>query len=307
MQSTNTLLMIRPKAFKFNEETASDNTFQQKTTEGNIQEKALKEFDHFVNILKGQGLEVLVFDDNDEADTPDALFPNNWLSFHEHGVVSLYPMYAENRRLERRPDILAALHEDFQLNQVFDLSYLEAEQVFLEGTGSLVLDREHKLAYACLSERTHRKALDLFCAHFGYTPIAFHAYDSVGIPIYHTNVMMSVGQDLALICIEAIADEAEEEQVVEALQKSGKKIIALSREQVAQFAGNMLNVQDHNGEQLLVMSEQAYLSLNDGQLQAIRSLAYPVYAPLYTIEKIGGGSARCMMAEVFLDRKKDHV
>lgn len=302
MQTTNTILMIRPAAFRYNDETAGDNAFQQASDEGHVQEKALKEFDAFVALLRNEGVDVVVFDDTPEEDTPDSLFPNNWLSFHEGGIASLYPMYAANRRLERRPDILAALSKDFLLEQIFDLSYLEKNNIFLEGTGSMVLDRAHKIAYTCLSERTNEEALKLFCQQFGYTPMAFHACDETGKPIYHTNVMMSIGEDLALICIEAISNEDEEEKVVESLQKTGKKIIALSFEQVRQFAGNMLNVHDNNGEQLLVMSEQAYLSLNDGQLGAIKNFAHVVHAPLYTIEKHGGGSARCMMAEVFLEK-----
>ncbi|WP_028295557.1 citrulline utilization hydrolase CtlX [Olivibacter sitiensis] len=303
MQTTNTILMIRPKAFRYNEETAGDNAFQQYSDEQNIQDKALEEFDNLVALLKEEGVEVLIFEDTLDEDTPDSLFPNNWLSFHEGGVAALYPMYAPNRRLERRTDILGTLRHDFQLEQVFDLSYLERDDIFLEGTGSMVLDRENKIAYACLSERTNEEALKLFCQQFGYTPITFHAFDRAGKPIYHTNVMMSVGEDLAFICIESITDEEEEERVVVSLQKTGKKIIALSFEQVNQFAGNMLNVHDKNGEQLLVMSEQAYLSLNDGQLRAIKGLVHIVQSPLYTIEKHGGGSARCMMAEVFLDKK----
>lgn len=303
MQSTNHILMIRPVAFKFNEQTAGNNKFQQASASTDVHENALKEFDGFVALLRENGVEVTVVDDTLQPETPDSIFPNNWVSFHDDGSVILYPMFSENRRAERRHDILEKLGEKFSINTVIDLSTHEAQDIFLEGTGSLVLDRDHQLAYACLSFRTNEIALAKFCEATGYEAVVFNAVDSSGFPIYHTNVMMCIGSKFAVVCLESIPDENECANLLHSIKASGKELINISFDQMNQFAGNMLEVKNLNGENLLVMSEQAYLSLTQEQIEKLSSYASIIYTPLYTIEKNGGGSARCMLAEVHLNAK----
>lgn len=295
--------MIRPVDFKFNEQTAGNNKFQVASTESDVQTQALKEFDGFVNLLKENGVDVTVVDDTLQPETPDSIFPNNWVSFHDDGSVFLYPMFSENRRLERRKEILDGLKDRFEVNHVSDLSFYEMQYAFLEGTGSMVLDRTNKIAYACLSVRTDEEVLNNFCMLTGYQPVAFQAVDNTNFPIYHTNVMMCIGEQFAVICLDSIKKTEEKEQVALSLIDSGKEIIEISLEQMNHFAGNMLQVSNVNNESLLVMSEQAFLSLTEEQIAKLEKYSRIIYAPLYTIEKNGGGSARCMLAEIHLPLK----
>lgn len=301
MQTTSQILMIRPVDFKFNAQTAVNNKFQQASAQSDVQTQALKEFDGFVDLLRNNGVEVTVIDDTLQPETPDSIFPNNWVSFHSGGQVFLYPMFSENRRLERREDILATLGKDYRINNITDLSGYEAERIYLEGTGSMVLDRDNKIAYACLSLRTDKKVLEDFCAQSGYTAVTFDATDASGFPIYHTNVMMCIGDKFAVVCLESVSNADEKTKLVQSL--SGKEIIEISLDQMNHFAGNMLQVENKNGDTLLVMSEQAYSSLKPEQITALGQYSRLIYAPLYTIEKNGGGSARCMLAEIHLEKQ----
>ena len=295
--------MIRPVNFGFNEQTAGSNAFQNRNAEQLlVQDKALTEFDTMVAKLRDNGVEVIVIQDTAEPHTPDSIFPNNWVSFHRDGTVFLYPMMAENRRLERREDIIIGLENEFKINHVIDLSRFESENKFLEGTGSMVLDREHKLAYACLSPRTDKDVLDLFCLESGYKPVLFHAVDQGGMEIYHTNVLMCVGSNFVVICLESIKDTAEKLTVIDTIAASQKELIDISFEQMNHFAGNMLEVQNLHGEKLIVMSKSAWDSLNQQQREKLSSFCKPVYSDISTIESNGGGSARCMMAEMHLPR-----
>ncbi|MDQ1139185.1 citrulline utilization hydrolase CtlX [Pedobacter agri] len=303
MQTTNHLLMIRPVDFKFNEQTAGNNKFQVASTESDVQSQALKEFDGFVQLLRQNDVDVTVVDDTLQPETPDSIFPNNWVSFHEDGSIYLYPMFSENRRLERRKEILEGLRDKFEVNHVSDLSFYEMQYAFLEGTGSMVLDRVNKIAYACLSVRTDEEVLQNFCMLTGYEPISFQAVDGTNFPIYHTNVMMCIGDRFAVICLDSIPDQEEKLAVTMSLTSSGKEIIEITLDQMNHFAGNMLQVANQSGESLLVMSEQAYLSLTTDQISALENYARIIYAPIYTIEKNGGGSARCMLAEIHLPER----
>ncbi|WP_406827130.1 citrulline utilization hydrolase CtlX [Pedobacter sp. KACC 23697] len=303
MQTTNHILMIRPVDFKFNEQTAANNKFQVASEMQDVQAQALIEFDGFVELLRQNDVDVTVIDDTLQPETPDSIFPNNWVSFHEDGSVYLYPMFSENRRLERRKEILESLKTRFELNHISDLSFYEMQYAFLEGTGSMVLDRTNKMAYACLSVRTDEEVLNNFCMLSGYEPVIFHAVDSDNFPIYHTNVMMCIGDRFAVVCLDSIRDAEERLRVSISLKGSGKEIIEISLEQMNKFAGNMLQVSNAAGESLLVMSEQAYLSLNPEQIETLERYSRIIYAPLYTIEKNGGGSARCMLAEIHLPGK----
>jgi hypothetical protein len=290
--------MIRPVRFGFNAETAVNNAFQVAGIDADTSTRAQQEFDGFVQLLRQQGVDITVVDDSPEPHTPDSVFPNNWVSFHEDGTVILYPMFAANRRLERKPAVLNAIRSKFNITGTVDLSGYEKENLFLEGTGSMVLDRDHKIAYACLSPRTDYFLLEEYCSKMGYTPVVFDAADQQGRPIYHTNVMMCVGKDFAVICMDAIAAEHEKQEVGNSILQSGKKIIPISFDQMNHFAGNMLQVSNQTGELLLVMSSQAYTALTASQIQELSTYNRIVHAPLTTIETNGGGSARCMMAEV---------
>jgi len=303
MQTTKHILMIRPVDFKFNEQTAGNNKFQVASTESDVQSQALKEFDGLVELLRKNDVEVTVVDDTLQPETPDSIFPNNWVSFHDDGTIYLYPMFSENRRLERRKEILDGLTEKFEVNSINDLSFYETSNLFLEGTGSMVLDRANKIAYACLSIRTEVEAFNNFCKLAGYKSVIFNAVDSSGFPIYHTNVMMCIGDRFAVICLDSIANLYERDFVRKALTLTSKEIITISYDQMNHFAGNMLQVSNVRGESLLVMSEQAYLSLTKDQISALEKYARILYAPIYTIEKNGGGSARCMLAEIHLPEK----
>ncbi len=303
MQSTSHLLMIRPVDFKFNVQTAVNNKFQEASAEKDVQQAALKEFDDFVALLQKNGLDITVVNDTLEPETPDSIFPNNWISLHNDGTVFLYPMFSENRRLERRKDILQKLEQSFTIEQVKDLSAYEQKHVFLEGTGSMVLDRTYKVAYACLSVRTDLTVLNDFCSQSGYTALTFTAVDAGGFPIYHTNVMMCIADQFAVICLESVPDKADQEKIRQKLTETGKEIIEISLDQMNHFAGNMLQVSNKDGQNLLVMSEQAYRSLTAAQISKLEQYNPLIYAPLYTIEKNGGGSARCMLAEIHLPGK----
>jgi len=300
-QSTSHILMIRPVNFGFNEETAASNAFQNPDAEKNgVQEKALSEFNSMVNVLRHNGVDVTVVDDTPQPYTPDSIFPNNWVSFHNDGGVFLYPMQAENRRLERREDIITDLEDKFKVAHVIDLSRFEHERRFLEGTGSMVLDRVNKIAYSCLSPRTDRAVLDLFCEQAGYTSVSFDAIDEKGQAIYHTNVLMCVGSEFAVICLDSIPNPHEKIVVKESLQSTQKEIIDISFAQMNRFAGNMLEVKNADGESLIVMSQNAFNALDEEQKAALEKYGKLVYSDINTIETNGGGSARCMMAEVHL-------
>ncbi len=300
-QSTSHILMIRPVNFGFNEETAASNAFQNRNAvKDGVNEKAQEEFDRMVNTLCSNGVDVTVIDDTHEPYTPDSIFPNNWVSFHADGGIFLYPMQAENRRLERREDIIAKLEDSFAVKHIIDLSRFEVEDKFLEGTGSMVLDRVNKIAYACLSPRTNREVLDLFCEQAGYTAICFDAADEKGKAIYHTNVLMCVGSAFAVICLDCIPNPHEKIVVKESLLSTQKEIIDISFEQMNQFAGNMLEVKNAGGENLIVMSLNAFNALSTGQKIDLGKYGKLIYSDINTIETNGGGSARCMMAEVHL-------
>lgn len=308
-QVTNTVLMIRPVSFRMNEQTAVNNYYQKvlsNLTPENVQFKALQEFDNFVEKLRSKGVNVIVVNDIIEPDTPDSIFPNNWVSFHENGDVGLYPMFAKNRRLERREDILDILEsEGFEILNVVDYTSAESEGVFLEGTGSLLLDRVNQKAYCALSPRADEDLFIEFCEDFEYTPVSFVAYQTVNnerLPIYHTNVMMCLAEDFAVICLDCIDDKKERKNVLNHLKEDGKEIITISEAQVTNFAGNMLQVLGENDKRYLVMSKSAYESLNKHQLNSIEKHCEIIYSSLDTIEACGGGSARCMMAEVFLPK-----
>lgn len=304
-QSTDKILMIRPVAFEMNKETAVNNYFQ-KTLDLNPKEinaKVQKEFDDFVEVLRQEGIEVFTYDDIADLRTPDSIFPNNWVSFHNSGNLALYPMFAENRRRERRQDILEDLEKQgFEFHQVYDYTEAENEEVYLEGTGSLILDRENRKAYCALSPRANEELLFEFCEDFEYLPIPFKAYQTVKekrFPIYHTNVMMCVGSEIAVICFDSIDDIAEKKLVSKSLKEDGKTIIEISEQQLGAYAGNMLEVQNKKGEKFLVMSTQAYKSLDASQIKNIEEHLKILHSPINTIETLGGGSARCMMAEIF--------
>jgi hypothetical protein len=292
--------MIRPVNFGFNAETAVNNTFQVKGNDDNTQNKALKEFENFVTVLRDNGVDITVVDDTPEPHTPDSIFPNNWISFHNDGSILLYPMYAVNRRSERKQHVVDIIAEKFLIRRKIDLSIYEDQNIFLEGTGSMVLDRENKIAYACLSPRTNEKILADFCKQMEYTPVLFHAVDGNNQAIYHTNVMMCVADKYIVICLDSIPDKKEKERVIERINKTGKEIIDISLDQMNHFAGNMLQIENKQGEKLLVMSTQACKSLTSEQKKKLVSFNKIIHSPLTTIETNGGGSARCMMAEVHL-------
>ncbi|MFD1615399.1 citrulline utilization hydrolase CtlX [Gelatiniphilus marinus] len=308
-QTTNTILMVRPVNFRMNEQTAVNNYYQE-SIDGVLPEtisaKAQKEFDAYVGKLRSIGVHVVVVNDTAEFDTPDAVFPNNWISFHENGNVGLYPMFAENRRLERREDVLTELEKDgFLINQIVDYTSAEDENVFLEGTGSVVLDRVNRKAYCALSPRAHEDLFIEFCEDFEFTPVIFTAYQTVGNKreaIYHTNVMMCIAETFAVICLDSIDDKKERKNLINHLKESGKDIIDITENQLANFAGNMLQVKAADDELYLVMSQTAFDSLTKSQVEKLEKHTKILSSSLNTIEACGGGSARCMMAEVFLPK-----
>lgn len=299
--------MIEPIAFGYNAETAKNNYFQVEQTGSDIQSKALAEFNTFVGKLREKGINVITIKDTLDPHTPDSIFPNNWVSFHKDGKVVLYPMFASNRRVERREDIIQSIKDQgFEVAEIDDWSFSETQGHFLEGTGSMIFDHDNKIAYGSVSLRLDEKLFREFCTKYGFTPVVFHSFQTVGaerLPIYHTNVMMCVADKFVVICLDCIDDELEREKVVETIKGSGKEIIEISEEQMQQFAGNMLQVQNKEGEKFLVMSQTAYQSLTPEQVAAIEKYCEIIYSDLNTIEVNGGGSARCMLAEVFLPKK----
>ncbi len=300
MQHSSHILMIKPVQFDFNSQTAVNNSFQISSPDSEKQNKALAEFNRFISVLEKEGIDVTVVEDTVEPHTPDSVFPNNWISFHTDGRIVLYPMFAENRRLERKQHVLEAIRQKFLIQQTVDLTHFEKESLFLEGTGSMVLDREHQISYACLSPRTMEKPLAAFCTEMGYRSIPFTAVDGNGAPIYHTNVMMCVADDYVIICLDCIPNETEKQALMDSFRETGKEIIPISYDQVNHFAGNMLQVHNQRGEKWLVMSSQAYHSLSAGQITSIEKYNSILHSDISTIETHGGGSARCMMAEIFL-------
>ncbi|UZT96806.1 arginine deiminase-related protein [Chryseobacterium fluminis] len=307
MQTTDTVLMIEPIAFGFNEETAKNNYFQVEQKGFDIQFQALTEFKAFAEKLRSKGINVITIKDTLDPHTPDSIFPNNWVSFHNDGKVVLYPMFASNRRVERREDIIETIKEQgFEVSEIDDWSLPEIQGHFLEGTGSMIFDHDHKIAYGSVSLRLDERLFREFCEKYGFTPVVFHSFqtvDSERLPIYHTNVMMCVADRFVVICLDCIDDELERNKVMETIKNSGKEIIEISEDQMHQFAGNMLQVQNKEGEKFLVMSETAYKSLDENQVSSIEKYCEIIYSDLHTIEVNGGGSARCMLAEVFLPKK----
>ncbi|GAB3823735.1 citrulline utilization hydrolase CtlX [Hymenobacter jeollabukensis] len=305
MSVARTVLLVRPASFGYNAETAVTNHFQQTPAGLDAaagQQQALAEFDAAVATLRAHGLEVLVFDDTAAPAKPDAVFPNNWLTLHPDGRALLYPMCAPNRRAERRPDILAALGRQFQLREIIDFSPYEAEGRYLEGTGSLIFDHARRVAYAALSPRTDARLLAEVAALLGYHSLAFHAVDGQGQAIYHTNVMMCLGPGFAVICLESLPDAAERAAVVAELEAGGHEIVDITLAQVARFAGNMLALESAAGQPLLVMSQSAHDALTPAQREQLQRHAELLPLCIPTIETLGGGSARCMLAEVLLPR-----
>ena len=306
MQTTDTVLMIEPAAFGFNAETAQNNYFQVNSENAETQNRALQEFNNLVEKLRSKGINVITMKDTLEPHTPDSIFPNNWISMHQDGTVVLYPMCAVNRRWERRNDILEILKRNFSVKEIMDFSAPENDGKFLEGTGSMIFDHDNKLAYGSVSLRLDEQLFREFCEKFGFEPVVFHSYQTANnerLPIYHTNVMMCVADQFVVICLDCIDDETERVNVVNAIVNSGKEIIEISESQMQQFAGNMLQVQNYEGKKFLVMSQSAYQSLTQEQISNIEKYSEIIYSDLETIETNGGGSARCILAEVFLEKK----
>ena len=303
-QITNTVLMVRPVRFRMNEETVVNNYFQEEMDLKNeeINRQAQQEFDAFVHKLREVGVKVIGVDDIYEQNTPDSVFPNNWITFHQNGNVAIYPMFAENRRRERREDILDKVEEEgFLIENVYDYTDAEQENIFLEGTGAMVLDRVHRKAYCALSPRADEELFIEFCEDFEYTPVIFKAYQEVDgkqVPIYHTNVMMALGEDFAIVCLDTITNKSERKNLLHHLKEDKKEIISITPEQMCQYAGNMLQVQGKDST-YLVMSDTAYNALSPQQIQTIEKYTQILHSNLETIETCGGGSARCMLAEVF--------
>ncbi|MAK06740.1 MAG: amidinotransferase [Marinoscillum sp.] len=308
-QITNNLIMIRPKHFNFNIETAENNHFQKKDerlSNEKILKKATSEFDKMVLQLLKNKIDVTVFDDKKEIVTTDSVFPNNWISFHQNGLVFIYPMFSENRRKEKRKDILEKLDDGYEIKKIIDFSSYEMDSVFLEGTGSMILDRQNRICYASLSERTNKIAIKKFCEKALYTPIIFKSYQKINDDkslIYHTNVMMCVAEEYVLICLDSVHSEDDKNNIISTIKNTQKEIIEISEKQCNSFAGNMLQVTNKINEKFLIMSSSAYNSLE--KEQRIKLLKYNkiIHSDLSLIEKLGGGSARCMIAENFLQKK----
>ena len=293
-------------AFGFNAETAQNNYFQINSENAETQNRSLQEFNNFVEKLRSKGINVIIVKDTLEPHTPDSIFPNNWISMHSDGTVVLYPMCAVNRRWERRNDILEMIQKNFKVKEIVDLSAPENDGKFLEGTGSMIFDHDNKLTYGSVSLRLDEPLFREFCEKFGFEPVVFHSYQTANnerLPIYHTNVMMCVADQFVVICLDCIDDETERVNVVNAIVNSGKEIIEISESQMQRFAGNMLQLQNPEGKKFLVMSLSAYQSLTPEQISNIEKYSEIIYSDLETIETNGGGSARCMLAEVFLEKK----
>jgi hypothetical protein len=300
MQTTSKVLMIRPMHFMYNAETAVNNSFQIKGDAGNISEKAVEEFDGLVKIMQNAGIDVTVVEDSAEPHTPDAIFPNNWISFHESGIYCLYPMFAPNRRKERKAEVLKLIQNKFNYRHLIDFTSYESENRFLEGTGSMVLDRDNQIAYACLSPRTDERVLEDFCRQMKYQPVVFHSTNQAAQAIYHTNVMMCVADRFVVICLDSISDAAERKQVADTILNSGKEIMEISHDQMNHFAGNMLQLENNHRDKILVMSSAACQVLSAEQKEKLLKYNRIIHASLENIESNGGGSARCMIAELHL-------
>jgi len=299
---TDTIVMVRPKHFSYNKQTAASNAFQNEAKASellNIEQQALKEFDELANKLKNEGVNVLVYEDTDKPLKSDAVFPNNWFTTHANGTICLYPMFTENRRTERRLDIVEDLKLKFKYNTVEDFSYFEIAKQYLEGTGSLILDRSNKLLYACLSPRTDKEAVETVAQKLAYQPIIFNAVDRGGKAIYHTNVMMSLAEEFVVICLVAIPNQKEKQQLLNHFADTGKMVIDITFEQMEQMAGNIIQLKNTTGQKIEVMSQTALNAFTDKQLTQILMTNKIVHSNISTIEKYGGGSARCMIAEVF--------
>jgi hypothetical protein len=297
--------MVRPGNFKYNEETAEDNVFQKKlesASESEIQEKVISEFDGMVDLLQRAGIKVLVYREKENSDNPDSIFPNNWFSTHSDGSFITFPMFAPSRRGERNENIIDFVKEEFSVEQRYSFEQYEKKNQFLEGTGSMIFDRKERIVYASLSERTHIQLLDKFCLLRNYEKVAFDSLDQRGKPIYHTNVMMCIGTDVAIIASSTIDDQKERKTLIDNLKNDGKTIIDITEEQMHHFAGNMLEVTNRSGDKIMVMSDQAKSALTDQQINQLEKYTTIVTSDLSVIEKYGGGSARCMMAEVFLPK-----
>ena len=299
---TDTILMIRPKHFGYNPETALNNAFQNSEGSENvteIKETALKEFDNMVATLRSHDIEVVVIDDTETPVKPDCVFPNNWFTTHEDGKIVTFPMNAVSRRAERREDIVDRLQLEYNYKKRYGFEYLEEEEQYLEGTGSMILDRDNRVIYACLSPRTDIRVLEKYAVLLNYDKIVFHSYDANDQLIYHTNVMMALGKDFVVICLDTIKDQNEHDELIRSFSQTDKTIIDISIDQMNQFSGNMLQVKSKLGEPYLIMSQAAYNSLTVTQIDQLSSFTKILNIPIPTIEKYGGGSVRCMMAEIF--------
>lgn len=304
LQTTPHILMVRPANFAFNAETAENNAFQSRDgalSADEMRTRALAEFDGFVELLRGAGVHVVVAEDTPSPARPDAVFPNNWVTFHQEGLVVTYPMYASSRRIERREDIIELVKSaGFSVNRRLNLEKSEQDGIYLEGTGSIIFDHRNHLAYACLSPRTSADLLEQLCAELDYRKVVFHAVDSNGQEIYHTNVMMALGETFVVICLDSVRDPQDRSMLEELFRSTGKEIVDITLEQMNQFAGNMLQVQNDAGNRILVMSETARKSLNPEQIDRLQAHTRLLAVPIDTIERYGGGSARCMMAEIMM-------
>ena len=305
-QTTSHILMIRPGAFGFNPETADSNAFQSNETDltrEEIQQRALREFDTMVEKLRAHGITVQVHQDDPSVPKPDAVFPNNWFTTHATGAIVTYPLMGASRRAERVEAVLDRLNETYKVSEIFRLEEAEQEERYLEGTGSIIMDRRNRIAYACISPRTHELTFHAFCKRYDLEPVSFTSVGSDGTPVYHTNVMMSVGNDFVVICLDSIPKRSERDRLLKIFKRTEKEVVEISLEQMNQFAGNMLQVHNREGVPYLVLSQAAYDSLTTEQIEQLsaRTELLPVAIP--TIEKFGGGSARCMMAEIFLPKK----
>ena len=304
MQVTDTILMVRPARFCYNAETAITNHFQHELflSADQLQLQAAAEFDNMVSILQGNGIDVMLIDDTPDPVKPDAIFPNNWISTNAEGIISVFPMQAVSRRAEKRSDIVESLSQRFIITGVEDWSHYEKEEQFLEGTGSMVIDHEHKIIYACLSPRTHQDVVEKFAAVHGYRAITFIAHDERGKEIYHTNVMMSVGEGFAVLCPKAITDHNERVAVTQLLEATGHEIIYITHEQMNAFAGNLLQVKNTAGEKFIVMSQTAFNALEEEKKETLQNYGSLLPVDVSIIESVEGGSVRCMMAEIFLEK-----
>ena len=299
MQTANKILMIRPAHFAYNEQTAQNNHFQKKSSFSDLSKRAIQEFDAFVETLRSNKIDVIVVQDSIEPHTPDSIFPNNWFSTHSTGELVLYPMFAKNRRLERKPHVLETIREHFSAHKTINFTHWEDKNRFLEGTGSMILDHNRRVVYACRSERTDDIVFEEFYTKMNSEPEIFNAYDEDGKNIYHTNVMLSIGEKFAVICAESITDMKRQESIINRLKNSNKDVVEISFEQMKKFCANIIEVRNIENENILIMSESAKLGFTKEQIDILEKHCKIVSSPLASIEQVGGGSARCMIAEIF--------